>query len=273
MLDADALDWAQALEILAWQAEMGATEALAETPVDRFALSETEAQAVRERAAPPAPAAPGPATGAPPPIAPAESPLDRAAKLARGAETLEALAEAMAGFDGCELKFGARNFVFADGRPGARVMIVGEAPGAEEDRTGLPFVGPAGQLLDRMFAAIGLRRDHPDAEHALYITNAINWRPPGNRTPTEDEIAVMRPFLARHVELAAPRVLVLLGNAACQAVLGRQGIMRLRGQWVEGFGLPALPSFHPSALLRRPEWKRDAWADMLTLQARLREVR
>jgi DNA polymerase len=178
----------------------------------------------------------------------------------------------MAAFDGCDLKRGARSFVFADGQPNARVMVIGEGPGREEDMRGLPFVGAAGQLLDRMFGAIGMRRDHPDPARALYITNTVPWRPEGNRTPTDAEIALLRPFLLRHIELADPAVLVLMGNAACQAVLETKGISRQRGQWAQALGRAALPMYHPSALLHRPELKRDAWADLLSLQARLREL-
>jgi len=252
-----------AWEMLAWQVEMGVSDALEDAPVDRFALSASETPRPPEtpRTAVPAAAAP-----------PAPLPTADPAELAAGATDLPALAEAMAGFDGCDLKRGARSFVFADGNPQARVMILGEGPGREEDLRGLPFVGPAGQMLDRMFAALGLRRDSPDPARALYITNAVPWRPPGNRQPSDDEIALLRPFVMRHVELADPAVLVVMGNAACQSVLGRQGISRLRGTWVEALGRPVLPMYHPSALLRRPEWKRDAWADLLTLQARLREV-
>lgn len=273
-------DPALALELLVWLRDAGAGEALEEQPVDRFARSAAELApdvaparpaTVPAPAAALAPALPGAASGA----ASVDRPdaLAAAAAAARGAQTLAELAAAFAAFDGCELKLGARSFVFADGRPGARVMIVGEAPGRQEDEQGLPFVGPAGQLLDRMFAAIGLRRDHPDPARALYITNSVPWRPPGNRQPTDDEIALCRPFLLRHIELAAPSLLVAMGNAAVQALLGRQGITRLRGSFHTGpGGLPLLPMFHPSALLRRPAWKREAWADLLTLQARLREL-
>lgn len=272
MGQATAQDWqgdpALALELLAWQVEMGLTEALEDAPIDRFALSAAEA---------PAPAATAARSAPPPAAAPAPSAPDtdwpaEAARAAQAAASLPALAEAFAAFDGCELKPGARSFVFADGNPAARVMIVGEGPGQEEDRLGLPFVGPAGRMLDRMFAAIGMRRDHPDPARALYITNSVPWRPPGNRQPTDDEIALLRPFLLRHIELADPAVLVLMGNAAAQAVLGRQGITRLRGSFVQALGRPVLPMFHPSALLRRPDWKREAWADLLTLQARVREL-
>lgn len=148
-------------------------------------------------------------------------------------------------------------------------MILGEAPGDEEDRRGLPFVGRAGQLLDRMFAAIGLARDAVDAEKALYISNILPWRPPGNREPTADEIALMMPFVRRHVALADPDLVVLMGNTPCAAALGRRGILRMRGQWASAFDRPALPMAHPAYLLRNPVAKREAWADLLSLAARL----
>lgn len=269
MGQAAAQDWqgdpALALELLVWQVEMGLTEAIVDAPLDRFALSAAEAPA--QAPAPARQPAPAPA-----PAAPDTDWAARAVQAAAAATTLPALAEAFAAFDGCELKPGARSFVFADGNPAARVMIVGERPDEHEDKQGLPFVGPAGQMLDRMFAAIGMRRDHPDPARALYITNAVPWRPPGNRQPTDEEIALLRPFLIRHIELADPALVVLMGNAAAQAVLGRQGITRLRGTCTPGPTCPVLPMFHPSALLRRPDWKREAWADLLTLQARLREL-
>jgi uracil-DNA glycosylase len=266
----DGTDWqtdpALALDLLAWQIEMGVTDALEDAPVDRFALS------AADLAARPAPALPGRAP-APPVTAPVSADAGaEAARLAEAAADLDALAQAMAGFDGCELKRGARNCVFADGNPAARVMIIGEGPGQEEDRTGLPFVGQAGQMLDRIFAAIDMGRTHPDAARALYITNTLPWRPPGNRAPTDDEIALMRPFLLRHIALANPAILVPMGNTACQAILGQQGISRLRGGWTQALGRMVLPMYHPSALLRRPDWKREAWADLLVLQAKLREM-
>lgn len=261
-------DEGEAFELLVWQLECGVTEALGEGPLDRFALSAAEGEGAVRPQRPAVPVAPAPAAAA----APAADPAAEAARLAAGAADLATLAEVYAAFEGCELKRGARSFVFADGRPGARVMIVGEGPGEQEDRAGLPFVGPAGQMLDRMFAAIGLGRTHPDPARALYITNTVPWRPPGNRQPTDDEIALCRPFLMRHVELAAPALVVAMGNAAAQALLGRQGITRLRGAFQPAPFGPVLPMFHPSALLRRPEWKREAWADLLTLQARLREL-
>ncbi len=144
-------------------------------------------------------------------------------------------------------------------------MIVGEAPGRDEDLQGKPFVGRAGQLLDRMLGAIGLSR----AEN-VYITNVLPWRPPQNRDPKPDEIAMLTPFLARHIALVAPEVLVVMGNISCDALLGRRGITRLRGKWAEAQGLPALPMFHPAYLLRQPQMKREAWADLLELKAKLR---
>lgn len=255
-----ALDFHTARALLDWQVELGATDAICDAPVDRYAL---------ERPAPAAPSqAPAPEVASEP-----ETPdeVAVATEAARAAQDLDGLRAAMAAFEGCELKRGARNLVFADGIAGARVMIVGEAPGRDEDREGRPFVGRAGQLLDRMFAAIGLGRDRPDAP--LYITNMLPWRPPQNRDPRPDEIAMMLPFMRRHIELAAPEVLVLMGNISCQALLGRKGITRLRGHWTEAAGLPALPMVHPAYLLRNPAAKRETWADLLALQARLRGSR
>jgi DNA polymerase len=188
---------------------------------------------------------------------------------AAAAQTLDELRAAMEAFPHCPLKQGARQLVFADGRPGARAMIVGEAPGREEDERGLPFVGRAGRLLDTMFAPVGLSRTSPDLDRALYITNILPWRPPQNRDPKPDEIAMMTPFMARHVELAAPDLLIAMGNISCQALLGRRGITRLRGTWTGAFGLPCLPMFHPAYLLRNPAAKREAWADVLEVAARL----
>lgn len=256
-----ALDGETALALLEWQLEMGADTPLLDAPVDRFDLP--------ARAA--APVAPAPA----PVVPPVDDEGDLTARLAEAealaahATTLEALAAAQEAFDGIDLKKGARNFCFADGNPKARVLILGEAPGDEEDRQGRPFVGRAGQLLDRMFGAIGLARDSVDAERALYICNVLTWRPPGNRDPQADEIAVSLPFLRRHIELAAPDLIVLMGNIPCQAALSRRGILRLRGQWVQAFGRPALPMTHPAYLLRNPAAKREAWSDLLSLADKL----
>lgn len=267
-----ALDGETALALLQWQAEMGADEPCLDDPIDRIAEAR-EAEASRT-AARPAVASGLPLGGQQPaPARPAAmvevDHIAKARQLAEAAGTIEALADAMRGFDGLDLHKGARNFCFADGNPKARVMIVGEAPGEQEDLRGLPFVGPAGKLLDQMFAAIGLTRDAADAEHALYISNTLPWRPPGNRSPEPHEIEVMQPFLQRHIELADPDVLVLLGNTPCQAVIGKSGILRLRGTWHEAFGRPVLPMTHPAYLLRMATAKRDAWADLLSLATKL----
>ncbi|SNR55076.1 DNA polymerase [Paracoccus sediminis] len=257
------LDAETALALLEWQAEMGADEPVLDAPVDRFDLAARPQTAVSAGAPTPAPAL----------ILGADDDLSAhvalAESLAAAAMTLDALATAQQAFDGIELKKGARNFCFADGNPAARVLILGEAPGDEEDRQGRPFVGRSGQLLDRMFDAVGLSRRAVDAEQALYITNVLAWRPPGNRDPQPDEIAVSLPFVRRHIELAAPDLIVLMGNIACDAAIGRRGILRLRGTWVQAFGRPALPMTHPAYLLRNPPAKREAWADLLSLSARL----
>ncbi|MEC3862732.1 uracil-DNA glycosylase [Mesobacterium sp. TK19101] len=257
-----ALDWHTAKALLDWQIELGATEAIGDVPVNRLELP--------EKARKPEAVAPstGPAgQGAKPPEA---DPLAEARNAAKDAATLPALQAAMAAYPHCELKQGARNLVFSDGDPAARVMIIGEAPGRDEDLQGKPFVGRAGQLLDRMLAAIGMARSADDPAQAVYITNVLPWRPPQNRDPRPDEIAMMLPFLERHVALAAPDVIVLMGNISCQAVLKRRGITRLRGTWDEVWGKPVLPMFHPAYLLRQPHAKREAWADLLALQAHLR---
>lgn len=246
--------------LLEWQVELGVTDAILDAPVDRYQLD----------AAKPAPQAKVP-PGARPPI-PAPEKVDVveiARHAAAAAADLKALAAAMEAFAFCDLRLGARSFVFSDGNPDARVMIVGEAPGREEDRAGKPFVGRAGQLLDKMLAAIDLGRDR-DPTHGVYITNVLPWRPPSNRAPEPAEIAMMLPFLERHIALADPEVLVLMGNTPCQALLGRTGITRMRGQWAEVMGRPALPMFHPAYLLRNPAAKREAWADLLNLRTRLR---
>jgi DNA polymerase len=190
-----------------------------------------------------------------------------AREAARAAPDLAALKEALSRFDGVSLRRTATNLVFADGTPAAKVMLVGEAPGAEEDRAGRPFVGASGQLLDRMMAAIGLDRT------SFYITNVCFWRPPGNRKPTDLELAAQKPFVERHIELVAPEVLVLVGAAAAQGLLGTtEGITRLRGRWFQyrlgetGPTIPAMPIFHPAYLLRQPAQKRETWRDLLKLQ-------
>jgi DNA polymerase len=258
------LDHATALALLDWQVEMGATEAICDAPVDRYALDPVPPKPAASGAR--AAAAASPAHQPVPPDRP--DPVAEARAMAEAAQDLDGLRAALAAYDRCDLKKGARSLVFSDGDPAARVMIIGEAPGRDEDREGRPFVGRAGQLLDRMLAAIGMGR----AEGApVYITNVLPWRPPQNRDPKPEEIAMMLPFVQRHVDLAAPDLVVLMGNISCQAALGKRGITRLRGNWTEAFGRPALPMFHPAYLLRNPHAKRDAWHDLLSLQAWLKQ--
>ena len=246
----------EAKAALEWQIAMGADEAILDSPVDRYALPD-----------------PSPKTVAEPVVAPIEAtvdPVDVATAAAAAATDLDSLRTALSAFEHCELKRGARQMVFSDGKPAARVMIVGEAPGRDEDLQGKPFVGRAGQLLDKMFDCIGLSRNSSDAGSALYIPNVLPWRPPSNRDPKPDEMAMMKPFLERHIALIDPDVIIATGNHACMALLGRQGITRLRGTWSEALGKPILPMFHPAYLLRNPQAKREAWADLLSLQAVLR---
>lgn len=258
-----ATDYWAARAALAWQVELGADEALSETPVNRFEIKERAKPEVPTRARNPEAAEPA-AAPEPPPEAPKVDPVAAARASAEAAGSLEELKAALGAFEHCELRRGARNLVFADGAPGSRVMIIGEAPGREEDREGRPFVGSAGKLLDRMLAAIGLSR-----AESVYITNVLPWRPPQNREPKPDEIAMMRPFVQRHVQLAGPEIVILMGNISCDAGLQKRGVTRLRGKWTESYGLPAMPMVDPAYLLREPEAKREAWADLLEIKARL----
>jgi uracil-DNA glycosylase family 4 len=256
------IEFAEAVAALAWQVELGATEAIGDIPVNRY---EVPVSAKPEPVARPA---------TPPVTKPVAEDPNRAVKdaeeAAAAAQDLAGLQAAMAAYEHCALKRGARNLVFSDGNPEARVMILGEAPGRDEDMEGRPFVGRAGQLLDKMLAAIGLDRAAEAGRDAVYITNVLPWRPPQNRNPEPAEIAMMLPFLKRHIALIQPEVIVLMGNFACQAMLGQTGILRLRGNWQEVAGVPALPMTHPAYLLRSPAAKREAWADLLSLKARLK---
>ncbi|MCM2561562.1 uracil-DNA glycosylase [Lutimaribacter sp. EGI FJ00015] len=259
-----AIDTHAALAALEWQVELGAIDAIADAPVNRYDLpSEAPAKPAQAQPAQATAATPGP------PAAQQADGVAMARQAAEAAQDLDALRATMATYEHCDLKRGARNLVFCDGNPAARVMIIGEAPGREEDREGKPFVGRAGQLLDRMLAAIGLDRQSQDPAQAVYITNVLPWRPPQNRDPKPEEIAMMLPFMQRHVALAGPELVVLMGNISCQAGLGKRGITRLRGQWAESYGRPALPMFHPAYLLRNPQAKREAWADLLSLKSKL----
>jgi DNA polymerase len=265
---------------LRWLVEAGADEAIGEEPVDRYALSARPAATPRAAVPAAVPAAPvvrpaPPATPLPgsPGLTRGSAAVQSARTLAAAARSVAELAEALAAFDGCPLKRTATNLVFADGNPEARVMLIGEAPGADEDRLGKPFVGVSGQLLDRMLAGIGLDR------RSAYITNIIFWRPPGNRPPTAAEVAACLPFVERHIELVSPELLVLLGAPSAQTILARtDGISRLRGRWFPyqsaglGHPVPAMPTYHPAYLLRQPGQKRAAWRDWLAVLFRLKNI-
>lgn len=196
--------------------------------------------------------------------------VNEAKSLAAEAGTLDALKAAIEGFDGCLLKESARNTACFDGVQGAPVMVIGEGPGAEEDARGLPFVGRAGKLLDRMLAAIGLSRTAN-----TFITNVNYWRPPGNRNPSDEELGLCRPFVDRMIELGAPKLIIAAGGVSAKSLLqSRVGIMKLRGtehvlKTPGGFEAPMFPIFHPAFLLRRPEEKSRAWRDLLNIQAKL----
>lgn len=292
---------------LAWQTDAGADELIADEPQDRFAESRARAApksattALRPETTPkppitepvgrkvPTKAIPDktptavavstptmplqilPATDSPSPGG-SEAALT-ARELAAKSETIEDLIVVIGQFDGCGLKRTATNTVVCDGAPDARLMLIGEAPGADEDRQGLPFVGAAGLLLNRMLSSINMQREQ------CYITNILNWRPPGNRAPTPEEIAICQPFVERQIAIVKPDVVMLLGGIATKSLLNeKQGITRLRGKWrqLEIAGLPSpvevMPTFHPAYLLRQPAAKREAWKDLQAIEKRLSTI-
>jgi len=276
------------LAVLAWLTEAGAEEAIGEEAINRFAA------AGRRVAADTTPHSPAlaetaasrresadirssrlseisqKASAVQKTVAAVDSDqVGRAIDIAAGCGTLAELKSALEAFDGCALKKHAQNTVFADGTPDHKIMFIGEAPGRDEDRAGLPFVGRAGKLLDKMFASIDL-----DRKTNVYITNVLNWRPPENRDPSPEEAASCLPFLRRHIELVAPEIIVLLGAVSAKYVMGKNdGIMRLRGKWLEYFVggrmIPVMPTLHPAYLLRRPIDKKLAWRDLQAISGRI----
>ena len=271
------LNEAELVAALDWYRAVGVDLAVGEEPVDRFATS----AAAPRRSSPIPPPAGQPAAaliaaprlqrgGDSPPVTPAlvtsltADPAETRA-LAAAAPTLEALRAAMEAYEGCTLKKRATQLCFADGNPEAEIMLVGEGPGEQEDLVGKPFVGRAGQLLDRMLAAIGLDRSK------VYIANMVPWRPPGNRDPSPEELALCTPFLVRQVELVAPKFVVTLGNVPTKSLFQTgNGITRMRGQWKEldigSHRVRTLATLHPAYLLRSPASKALAWRDMLSLR-------
>ncbi|MEP3278945.1 MAG: uracil-DNA glycosylase family protein [Stappiaceae bacterium] len=300
MLKADLLHTSEMEALLEFYVASGVDAVLDEDPQDRFAETalQASARASKKRETPPDPVATHPvpiskrqAESAPPPdrgrvlpkrtadtqsapTSPATAPLpDRdtviaAREQAKAASSLAELQAILAGFEGCNLKRTAKNLCFADGNPDGRVMLVGEAPGREEDIQGKPFVGRSGQLLDRMLSAIGLDRSQ------VYVTNVVPWRPPGNRTPSPQETEICKPFIERQIQLADPDLLIFLGGASAKQLIGvKEGILRLRGKWKTYDSgvkqIPCMATLHPAYLLRQPQQKRLAWQDMLAIKQAL----
>lgn len=279
---ADMKAQAFALAALRWQMEAGVDETLSETPLDRSAALEapqgltpanlTPAKRIR-------------ATASPQESAPQSDTETDARRLAREATDLAGVKAALAAFEGSALKAGARQAVVGDGHPNAWTMVIGEAPGRDEDREGRPFVGRSGQLLDRMMAAIGLSRMAQNPDSALYIANVLPYRPVDNRTPSDDEVALLLPFLRKQIALVKPKLILCLGNVPAKHLMQADaGITRFRGTWRDidaGAGdvdagaesISALASFHPAYLLRSPDMKRLAWRDLLEFHGRLAQFR
>jgi len=270
----------ESLSVLRWLVEAGADEAILDSPSDRFAAPNL-AQTVARPASAPLAQAPRASVQRPASVAATAEAVSlstatgAARALAASCTTLAELKNAVQNFEGCDLKRSATNTVFADGNPAGRIMLIGEAPGRDEDARGLPFVGRAGQLLDRMLASIGLDRTK------VYITNILPWRPPQNRDPTPEEAATCMPFLRRHIELAEPQILILLGAVSVRNVLGiNEGIMRARGRWEvyqdasQGTPrtIPVMPTLHPAFLLRQPVAKRLAWRDLLAVSENIEQL-
>lgn len=255
---------------LQWLVECGADEATGEAPINRL-IGTTPVQIRGPRTTPVIRETQLTRTLNQSPMI-GETPPTSSDVIAAACQSLEQLRAALSAFEGCELKRHATNLVFADGDPSGGVMLIGEAPGADEDRQGLPFVGRAGQLLDRMLAAIGLDRQK------VYITNIVNWRPPGNREPSPEEAAICLPFLHRHIELANPKLLVLLGAVPVRHITGLPGILRHRGRWesyrcrTSGREVPVMLTLHPAYLLRQPAAKRLAWQDLTAISQRAKSL-
>ena len=255
-------------EILQWYLESGVTETIGEVPMNRFHSVETQSL-LKET-----PITPVPLIVPQEVTFPSDSLLQTAVQSASKAETCEQLLEALNAFDGCSLKKTAKSTIFGEGVEKPDILFIGEAPGADEDRLGRPFVGKSGLLLDKIMSSVGLSR-----EKNAYITNIIPWRPPGNRSPSDIEISLCLPFLKRHIELLQPKIIVLLGGVALSAVVGKgETITRSRGIWQSyetpqtSAPIPLMPVFHPAFLLRNPAQKKWVWHDMLLVAQKLKEV-
>ena len=259
------IDMKDALELLKWQLELGVDENIGNIPLNRFSDHsqpnevETEIWVSAQQKMPKI-----------------SSAITEAESRAKQSQTLAQLKASLANYEFCDLKKGSRNLVFSSGDPDAKVMIIGEAPGREEDIQGAPFVGRAGRLLDKMLKPIGLTRNKDQLNDKLintaYICNVIPWRPPQNREPNTDEIEMMLPFLKRHISLIEPKIIVALGNISCRALIGQTGITKLRGNWFDFDKIPLMPMCHPAYLLRNNLAKKDAWSDLLKIKSKLEDM-
>lgn len=271
------LSYTADIAALGWYIDSGVNEILSDVPQDRTKLVEVQVSPVQMSS----PRAQGDAPAAA--FLGKTDAYEEALKLAQAANTLEELAQAISVFDGVAIKKTATNMVFSDGNPKARIMLVGEAPGADEDRQGKPFVGVSGQLLDRILKCIDLDRSEENPAKSVYISNILNWRPPGNRTPNEAEIAVSLPFIEKHIQLIQPDVLILCGGVSAKALLGSvDSISRLRNRWhdykpqTQGLvasakSIPAIATYHPSFLLRTPSQKKAVWKDVLEIAGKIKK--
>lgn len=258
-------DMTDALELLKWQLELGVDENTGNIPLNRF--SDHPQPNEIETAVP---------VSTKQKVPKISSAITAAKSLAEQSKSLDQLKVSLANYEFCDLKKGSRNLVFSSGDPDAEVMIIGEAPGREEDIQGVPFVGRAGRLLDKMLRPIGLTRDKNELNDNLintaYICNVTPWRPPHNRDPNTEEIEMMLPFLKRHISLIEPKIIVALGNISCKALIGQTGITKLRGNWFDFDKIPLMPMCHPAYLLRNSLAKKDAWSDLLKIKNKLEEM-
>lgn len=266
-------DWDAALAALAWQNDMGVDEALMDAPQSAYDLpnrAEWQTQGVAQAASIAPPLAPKPLATPPKPSATAPEAAIAAATLAAGrCHNLDDLRSALAQFDHLELKKGARDMVFGAGHPHADILVLTDPPNREDERAKAPFSGDAAQLLDKMFAAIGRTQGNPDPAQGLYLMPVLPWRTPQDRPPLADELAIIRPFVAQQITLVAPKIVILMGNAALHMGMNATSILRARGVWGQAFGLRALPMLTPQHLLQNPADKREAWADLLAIKAAL----
>ena len=245
---------------LEWQVELGVTEAMLDAPLNRYEMPETVAKSVVV-----------PIPKGPPqvPVSIEVNSFKESQSSADAAPDLLALKAAIRAFHHCDLKRGARNLIFAEGDAAARLMVIGEAPERDEDRAGTVFAGDRRLLLDKMFAAIDMSVTHDDVARRVYLIAAFPWSS-GSVPPKPHDMNLLTPFLKRHIALANPDVLILMGNTACQMLLGKAGVSRMRGQWANVLGRPTMPMMHPAQLMQTTFAKRDAWADLLAVQEKLR---